>query len=121
MLQLTKTKFQQGVWQGIITGAGTDTPMIEVTHQGKPVQEVTLAFDEKAAHWMLSIPIPKEMIAEGVQTLIIHDKARNQKLDHLTLVAGEVLGDDILAEMDVLRAELDLLKSAFRRHCVDSH
>jgi hypothetical protein len=30
------------------------------------------------------------------------------------------LAEDIRAEMDLLRAELDLLKQAFRRHCVET-
>ena len=31
-LELTKTKMQQGVWQGVITGADETAPKIEVTH-----------------------------------------------------------------------------------------
>lgn len=120
MLKLTKTKMRQGIWQGIITGAGDTQPEIIVTHQDVEVQDVVLAHDTKADHWMLSIPVPKEMIADGVHTLLIRDGANDQKLGHMTLVAGEVLSDDILAEMDLLRAELDMLKSAFRRHCVET-
>ena len=35
----------------------------------------------------------------------------------LALLAGEALSQDIRAEMALMRAELDLLKQAFRRHC----
>jgi hypothetical protein len=41
-------------------------------------------------------------------------------LEKFTLIAGDVLGDDIRAEVDLLRAELDMLKRAFRRHCVET-
>jgi hypothetical protein len=36
-------------------------------------------------------------------------------LARLTLVAGAVAGDELLAEVAQLRAELDLLKREFRR------
>ena len=111
---------KQGVWQGIITQSGTGSPQIEVTHQKETVQGVTVVHDETAGHWLLSIPIPAEAIADGVQTLIICDVETDTKIGHVTLIAGEALGDDILAEMDLLRAELDMLKRAFRRHCLET-
>ena len=35
-------------------------------------------------------------------------------------LAGEALAHDIRAEIDLLRAELDMLKRAFRRHCLET-
>lgn len=119
-VKLTKTKMQQGVWQGIITQAGPDKPKIEVSHQKQPVADVSLEQDSGSDHWVLSIPIPADAIADGVQTLIICDLNANEKIGHITLLAGEILGDDIRAEMDLLRAELDMLKRAFRRHCLET-
>ncbi len=119
-LTLTKTKMMQGVWQGIITQAGAGVPQIDVTHQSQGVEGVTLKHDENLGHWQLSIPIPPEAISDGVQTLVISDKAADEKIGHVTLLAGEALGDDILAELDLLRAELDMLKQAFRRHCLET-
>ena len=40
-------------------------------------------------------------------------------LAHETIIAGEVLDEDVRAEVMLLRAELDMLKRAFRRHCAD--
>ena len=119
-LQLTKTKMVQGVWQGIITGAGEDKPNIEVTHEERTVEGTILTHNQSADHWTLSIPIPPSAIADGVQTLIICDTDTDTRIGHVTLLAGDVLGDDIRAEMDLLRAELDMLKRAFRRHCVET-
>lgn len=120
MLELTKTTMKMGVWQGIITGAGTDEPKIEVTFRDAQVQGVTLAAHSLAGAWMLSVPIPRDAIADGVQTLMIADATRSEQIGHITLLAGEALGDDIRAEMDLLRAELDMLKRAFRRHCLET-
>lgn len=39
----------------------------------------------------------------------------SQVLARLTLVSGQVAGDELLAEVAHLRAELDLLKREFRR------
>tara|TARA_R110002049_G_scaffold44333_5_gene130070 strand:+ start:120555 stop:120932 length:378 start_codon:yes stop_codon:yes gene_type:complete len=121
-LELTKTEMQQGVWRGIVTrkGDNTEMPLIVVTHQGDPIEHVTVTHDEKAGHWQIAIPIPPEAIADGIQTLIITDQSSGEKLGHVTILAGEALGDDIRAEMDLLRAELDMLKRAFRRHCLET-
>lgn len=119
-LKLTKTKMMQGVWQGIVTQSGNGTPDIEVTHQKEVLSGVTLQHDEVAEHWLLSIPIPPEAITDGVQTLIIKDKTADAQIGNVSLLAGEALGDDIRAEVDLLRAELDMLKRAFRRHCLET-
>jgi len=116
---LTKTVMRQGVWQGVLTArSGEDNaPEIAVTHLGNSIEGVTVSAQEVAGRWDLSVPIPSQAIADGVQTLIIADQSTGDQLGHITLIAGEALGDDIRAEMDLLRAELDMLKRAFRRHC----
>lgn len=119
-LTLTKTKFTQGLWQGVLTGSGADKPAVDVTFESTPVEGVTLAHNPEADHWALSIPIPTEAVADGVHTLLVRDAQADETLDQITLIAGEVLGDDIRAEMELLRAELDMLKRAFRRHCLES-
>ena len=48
---------------------------------------------------------------------VIEDAATGDALAHETIFAGELVEDDIRAEVSLLRAELDLLKRAFRRHC----
>jgi hypothetical protein len=118
-LTLTKTRIQQGQWHGLITDA-VDEPQIDVTHQTKPVEGVTVTAADTPGHWALQVPIPLDAITEGVQTLVITNRADGAKLGHITVMAGEVLGDDIRAEMELLRAELDMLKRAFRRHCLES-
>ncbi|MGC1505222.1 MAG: hypothetical protein WA782_13920 [Sulfitobacter sp.] len=120
-MQLTKTKMKEGVWQGIITGSpDEDKPRIAVTHENTVITDFLLTHNQSADHWTLSVPIPAQAIADGVQTLIIRELETDVKIGHITLIAGEALADDIRAELDLLRAELDMLKSAFRRHCVET-
>ena len=67
-----------------------------------------------------SVPIPTALLSDGVQTFLVRDPATGATLGHFTIVTGVPLEDDIRAEIDLLRAELDMLKKAFRRHCVET-
>lgn len=118
--RLTKTKMRQGVWEGIVTGAGSDQPQIEATFEGRAIAGISLSENGTAGHWVLSVPIPAEAIADGMQTILISDTRAGEKIGSVSLLAGEALGDDMRAEVDLLRAELDMLKRAFRRHCLET-
>ena len=54
-----------------------------------------------------------------MQTYLVADAATGEPR-LLRLVAGEALAHDLRAEIDLLRAELDMLKRAFRRHCLET-
>ncbi|MFU8779270.1 MAG: hypothetical protein ACNA7M_16650 [Roseovarius sp.] len=119
---LTKTRLFEGVWEGVLTRAG-DTeavPEIEVTHQQEPVAGVAVTAKPEENLWVVRVPVPVEKIADGVQTFVIRDRRSGEVLDSFALLAGDVLSYDIRAEMSLLREELDLLKRAFRRHCLDT-
>ena len=120
-LVLTKTKMRQGIWEGVLTGAAAGMlPSIRVTHQGNAVPHVTVSVLEGGEGHALRIPAPPDAIAAGMQTLLIMDAETDAKLGSVTLMAGEALGDDLRVEVDLLRAELDMLKRAFRRHCLET-
>lgn len=117
---LTKTRMMQGSWEGLVTGTGEETPQIAVTHRGKTVEGTAFEPAKAQDGWLIRIPVPKEAIADGVQTLIITDMRTNEQIGNVTLLSGEALGDDMRAEIDLLREELDMLKRAFRRHCLET-
>lgn len=120
-LVLTKTKMRQGVWEGILTGADAgETPKLDVRHAGIQVTDVTVSALEDGKGHAVNIPIPAEAISDGMQTVLISDADSDVKLGAITLMAGEALGDDMRVEVDLLRAELDMLKRAFRRHCLET-
>ena len=99
---------------------GTD-PQIAVTHLEKDIADVELAeVQGERGLWRLRVPIPAEVLSDGVQTFLITDRVSGQRLSEFTIVTGEPLENDIRAELDLLRAELDMLKRAFRRHCVET-
>ncbi len=119
-ISVTKTRLFAGVWEGVVTGAGGTAPELEVSHQGQPLDFKLTEREDDAKGWALQIPVPAALLSDGVQVFLISDKASGKTLNSFTIVTGEPLEDDIRAETELLRAELDMLKKAFRRHCLET-
>jgi hypothetical protein len=119
---LTKTRIQSGVWEGVLTAApGAARPEVQVTHLDEPLHSAELSeIEGQPAAWTLRIAIPPALLADGVQTFVISEAKTGAKLGAFAIVTGEPLDDDIRAELDLLRAELEMLKRAFRRHCLET-
>ncbi len=118
-LKLTKTRIRAGIWEGVLTGTD-QSPDIEVILLEQPIAGVTVtAKPDHPATWAIRVPIPPEVLSEGVQTFLIRTKG-GDTLAHFTVITGVAMEDDLRAEIDLLRAELDMLKRAFRRHCVET-
>lgn len=121
-LTLTKTRLFEGVWEGVLTRetGGTAAPEVEVTHLQKPLEGVEIIEKPEDKLWVLRVPIPAEVIADGVQTFLITDTETGAKIGDFALMSGDALSYDIRAEVTLLREELDMLKRAFRRHCLET-
>ena len=92
-----------------------------MTWLDRPVEGVELTeLDPEQGSWTLRVPIPSEAVADGVQTFVISDGESGEKLASFSLIAGAPAADDIRVEIELLRAELDMLKRAFRRHCLET-
>jgi len=119
-MTLTKTRIMAGVWEGALT-TDDKTPTIEVMHQDEKISDVALVpVSGETGLWSLRITLSSSMMTDGVQTFVINNAKTGERLDAFTVITGEPLEDDIRAEVDLLRAELDMLKRAFRRHCVET-
>ena len=121
-MTLTATRIVAGVWEGVLAGAGRDVPVI-----GVPVIEVLLGdrvLDGvevtalKPGRYAVRVPIPADALADGVQTYLI--RSDGATLAQFAVIAGAATDTNLYAEIDLLRAELDLLKRAFRRHCAET-
>lgn len=119
-LELLPFGLRKGVWTATVTQTDSGVPQIEVLHLDRPVEAMTLQATENTSEWALTVPIPEDAISDGVQTFTVVDKITSETIGTFTILAGDVLGADIRAEVDLLRAELDMLKRAFRRHCVET-
>ena len=119
-LKLTKTRMLEGMWQGTITGSGETKPDIAVTHGNADIPDFKLAKSDTADRWSLSIPVPATAIADGIQVILVTDNEAGQKIGDIVIIGDEVTNIDQRAELELLRAELEMLKRAFRRHCVET-
>ncbi len=120
MASLTKTRIRAGVWEGVMTGP-TEAPALEVSLLGVAIAGIsTTPIPERAGEWLVRVPIPAEALSEGVQTFLIRNAGAGETLAHFTVITGVAMEYDVRAEIDLLRAELDMLKRAFRRHCLET-
>ncbi|MEM0948266.1 MAG: hypothetical protein AAGK37_12720 [Pseudomonadota bacterium] len=120
---LSKTVLRAGVWYGLARRQGaTDgtAPQLSAWHLEKKLDGFEVSSTPVGGQWEVRLPISTELLSDGVQTILIRDDETGEKVDTLTLIAGEPLGQDIRAELDLLRAELDMLKKAFRQHCAET-
>ncbi|MBU2992525.1 hypothetical protein Q4555_08550 [Octadecabacter sp. 1_MG-2023] len=121
-IELTKLRLAEGVWHGALkhNGQADWQPNIEVTHLDYAVDGVVIEEDRVEEHWLVSVPVPINRISDGVQTFVIRDRSDDTVLGNFSIIAGDALAEDIRAELSLVRAELDMLKKAFRRHCVET-
>jgi len=121
-LTLTKTRIQAGVWEGVLVVSGEQIqPQLDVIHQTQALEGVEVVEDTNApGRFTVRVPIPRELLYDGVQTFVMSDRASGDRLASFSIVTGQPIEDDIRAEIDLLRAELDMLKRAFRRHCLET-
>lgn len=119
---LAKTRLQAGVWEGVMTWDGTENkqPEIEAMHLDKAIAGIKIQEEPSGNEWKVQIPVPIEAVSDGVHTVIVLDKSTGDLLTSFSLVSGEPLSEDIRTETALLRAELDMLKRAFRRHCLET-
>lgn len=112
---LTQTRIAKGTWEGLLTGAGA-VPRIEALHDGTALPGVeVVALPEGHA---VRVPLPGTILSEGMQVVLL--QLGGEVLARITLIAGLPPDEDLRAEVSLLRAELDLLKRAFRRHCAET-
>ncbi len=119
-LKVTKARFFAGTWEGVDSGAQDDPPNIDVSHLGKQVEFELTPSEDIVENWVLKIPVRANLLSDGVQVFLICEAETGEKLESFTIQTGEPLDDDFRAETELLRAELDMLKRAFRRHCLET-
>lgn len=109
---LLESRIRAGVWHGLVRADAA--PQLEVLHQGGALAGVQV--EPAGRDWAVTAPIPAGALNEGVQAFLVRG-ADGEVIASFAVSAGEALGGDPVAEIALLRAELDLLKAAFRRHC----
>ncbi|MEM9433565.1 MAG: hypothetical protein AAGA12_06545 [Pseudomonadota bacterium] len=122
-MTMTRTRIQAGIYEAVVSfkSGQSRMPRIGAFLFGKEQPGVSISdAPEGKEAWHLRFTIPSEALTDGIQTFVFVDIDTGEKLDSFSVVTGEPLNDDFKAEVDLLRAELDMLKKAFRRHCLDT-
>lgn len=123
---LTKTRFAEGVWEGVLHLPGrAEAPVIEAVHHAMPapgragetraLPAPVLTAADGPGTWHLRLDLPASVLGEGVQTVVLHEAGAEAPLAVFSFFADSPPDGDVLAELAQLRAELELLKVAFRR------
>ena len=113
-LHLTRTGLRDGTWQGILTGdPDGPAPALILTHLGRRVADADLTADGPG-RWTVRVAIPARCLAEGWTSFMIQEIGGHDTLAAFSFLADD--GEDLRGEVALLRAELDLLKGAVRRH-----
>lgn len=126
MDQFESLGLKSGIWQGILRREAPPARLLLV-HMGNRVGEARATAQDDGS-WRVAAAIPAEKLSDGVQTFILlEDQGKDTEppqpgaphLASLSLIAGTPLENDLLAEMNLMRGELDLLKKELRRLAVD--
>jgi len=116
---LTRVRLQGGRYEGLYTGPRAAA--FEAVHEGKVVAVAEVTEETGlAGRWRVALDLPPSVIADGVQVIALRSTGSGAVLDRITLMAGAPLDEDIRADLALLRDELEMLKRAFRRHCVET-
>lgn len=110
----TPDPLTDGIWSGALRASSAPARVVLI-HHGAVLAEADVAATGDDL-WRISVALPSSVLSDGMQTLLLAtDENGTEVLDRLTVVAGKPLEQDILAEITLLRDELDLLKREFRR------
>jgi len=118
-ITLTRMRLSEGIWEGLLAARSEAPPALLVRHDDRVVAEPETENTGRGG-WLVRFRLPVDRLSDGIQTFVIEDAETGDALAHETIIAGEVLDEDVRAEVSLLRAEIDMLKRAFRRHCADS-
>ncbi|MTH33021.1 hypothetical protein GL279_00210 [Paracoccus limosus] len=117
---------KSGIWQGVLHGDAAPGRLLLV-HMGARVGDARATAQDDGS-WRIAAAIPPQKLSDGVQTfLLLEDQGEGAEppqpgarhLSSLSIVAGELLEEDMRAEMNLMRSELDLLKKELRRLAAD--
>lgn len=116
-IELTALRLADGVWEGMLTGPDI-APELQV-HVGEQQLEPPQVAPRDGG-FLVRVPIAAEQIADGATVFVISTVESREKLASFVVLAGDVLREDLHAEVALLRAELDLVKRVIRNQARNS-
>lgn len=120
MREFENLGLKSGVWSGLIR-ASAEPERLVLIHHGEPVAEARTKRMEDGV-WRVEVDLPADRLNDGTTTFILIGAGAGDELNptgdqiaKISVAAGEAVDQDLLAEIELIRAELDLLKREFRR------
>ncbi|MGB1234217.1 MAG: hypothetical protein ACPG5U_00625 [Planktomarina sp.] len=117
MATITRSQLLEGIWTGEITGLDA-MPDVQAFLYETQLDGVQLSAGEVGT-WIVTVPVPIWALTDGVQNFVLQFSDGTQ-LGAFTIISGIAVADDLRAEVDLLRMELDMLKKAFRQHVLQT-
>ena len=112
----TEVSLHNGLYTAHLSlpGIPADAPDLALQYLGEDLPDAHLVHlsDDK---WRLEVPILSNLLSDGVHTLLLVGDQGTDLLHSHVIASGTALSQDMRAELALMRAELDLLKRAFRR------
>ena len=115
---LDRLRLVAGLWEGRLAGpAGAAPPPLVCVWRG---EEIAAPVIEAAGDglWTVRLRLPAAVMTDGTHVFAIGPRGE-PPLCLETLAFGDPLAGDLRSELEALRAELALLKRAFRRHLAE--
>ena len=120
---LNGSRLDEGVWHcelaGAAPGEGAVPDLVMTWRDQELGAPEVAAVPDQTGRWAVRFAVPAACITDGVQSFTLRDRVSGDRLATFALIAGEPASDDLVAEVALLRAELDMLKRAFRSHCAE--
>lgn len=114
-MQFESHGLKSGVWSGILTGPKAPS-RLSVILRGEVVAEAKVT-PKGEGEWQIEATLPASALSDGAHSfaLVADDApAGAPPLARLPVIAGTALDGDLVGEILLLRAELDMLKREFR-------
>lgn len=115
--QVAECSVVNGVVTAFVPGAGAP-PALELSVGDGVVEGLEIA--ETRGGWIARATLPPQALNDGQTAVLLRRAGDGEVLARIGVRVGDAADADLAAEVAFLRAELDMLKRAFRRHCLES-
>jgi len=113
-LELKKTQFQEGLWEGLMSGAAAPEVPELTAYWSRDAAGIEVQCGAKGdGNWLVRLAVPHAALGDGLQSFRIC-AADGTVLHRFEVLAGDALEGDLRAELAALRAEVDLLSTSLR-------
>ncbi|MEM6886714.1 MAG: hypothetical protein AAF636_01105 [Pseudomonadota bacterium] len=111
---IEQSRLRDGVWECLLRARLR--PQVAAHLHDKPLEPPQVEPAGSDGLWRLTLTLPKDLLSDGAHTVVLTEGAASDPFGNIAILAGDVLASDLRAEVDLLRAELNMLKRMFRKH-----